>query len=212
MTPDKTAYVYIWFSPDWVPFYVGIGKTASRWNPARAKAKDRNTYCMRLIAKYGAENVRVHRFFRLSWEDACAMEKSLIAHFRRISNGGTLTNVTDGGEGVLNPRAEVLAKKRERLLDPANPMREYHKILNSDPDIKTKRVEGIRAAQDKRREKMSDPEALARRKARLKATMTSPEYLAKRAAWDKPGSEYRAKLSAAKKAYWKKRKAASGQT
>jgi hypothetical protein len=38
--------------------------------------------------------------------------------------------------------------------------------------------------------------------------MSSPEYKAKRALWDTP--EYRAKLSAAKKEYWAKRK--SSQT
>ena len=134
------------------------------------------------------------------------MERSLIAHFKRISEGGTLTNFTDGGEGVLNPRSEVLRQKRERLMDPENPMREYHKILNSDPEIKKRRVEGIRSAQEKRREKMSDPAALAQRKARLKETMKSPEYKAKRAQWDMPGSEYRAKLSAARKAYWERKR------
>lgn len=135
------------------------------------------------------------------------MERSLIAHFKRASDGGTLTNFTDGGEGVINPRSEVIKAKRARLLDPSNPMREYHKILNSDPEIKKRRVEGIRAAQAQRREKMSDPVSLAQRKARLKATMQSPEYLAKRIEWDTP--EYRAKLSAAKKEYWAKRKATS---
>jgi hypothetical protein len=52
---------------------------------------------------------------------------------------------------------------------------------------------------------MSDPVALAQRKERLKATMNSPEFKAKRALFDTP--EYRAKLSAAKRAYWAKRKA-----
>lgn len=204
-TLDKKAYVYIWFSPDWVPFYVGIGKTASRWNPARAKPKDRSRLCMSFIEKYGAENVRVHRFFKLSWGEACAMERSLIAHFRRINDGGTLTNFTDGGEGVVNPSPEVVEAKRKRLMEPSHPMREYHKILNSDPEIKKRRVEGIRAAQGKRREKMSDPQALAKRKERLKATMNSEEFKARRALWDTP--EYRAKLSATRKAYWDRKRA-----
>lgn len=206
-TQDKTAYVYIWFTPDWTPFYVGIGKTSSRWNPERIKKKDRNSLCFATVQKHGVQNIRVHRFFKLSWDDACQMERSLIAHFKRVSDGGTLTNFTDGGEGVINPRPEIIKAKRERLLDPSNPMRMYHKILNSDPEIKKRRVEGIRAAQTQRREKMSDPTALAQRKARLKATMQSPEYLAKRAEWDTP--EYRAKLSAARKEYWAKRKATS---
>jgi hypothetical protein len=52
---------------------------------------------------------------------------------------------------------------------------------------------------------MSDPVALAKRKARLKETMNSEKYKAKRAEWDTP--EYRAKLSAARKAYWDNKRA-----
>ena len=201
---DTSAYVYIWFSPDWVPFYVGIGKTSGRWKPTCIKQKNRNTLCFSMVQKYGSKNVKVQRFVRVTWEDACNLERSLIAHFKRISDGGTLANFTDGGEGATRPNTEILEAKRQRLLGPNNPMRGFHKILNTDPAIKEKRIAGIRAAQDKRREKMSDPAALAQRKARLKATMASPEYAAKRAAYDTP--EYRAKLSAAKKAYWDKRK------
>lgn len=204
-TPDTSAYVYIWFSTDWVPFYVGIGRTSGRWKPTCVKKRDRNSLCFHLVQKYGPENIKVQRFVRVSWDEACNLERSLIAHFRRISDGGTLANFTDGGEGVSRPRAEVVHAKRERLLSPNNPLREYHKILNSDPAIKAKRIAGIRAAQDQRREKMSDPAALAQRKERLKATMSSPEFQAKRSEWDTP--EYRAKLSAAKREYWAKRKA-----
>jgi hypothetical protein len=205
-TQDTSAYVYIWFSPDWVPFYVGIGKTPSRWNPSRIKARDRNSLCFRLVNKYGAENVRVQRFLKMDWASACQMEQSLIAHFKRINDGGTLANFTDGGEGVLNPRPEVIEAKRIRLMDPNHPMREYHKILNTDPEIKKRRIEGIRSAQSKRREKMSDPEALALRKQRLKETMNSDAFKEKRAQWDTP--EYRKKLSEARKKYWAEKKAA----
>lgn len=87
----------------------------------------------------------------------------------------------------------------------ANPkMKGWGERNGKDPEFDAKRIEGIRAAQDKRREKMSDPEALAQRKARLKATMNSEEYKAKRAQWDTP--EYREKLSTAKREYWAKRK------
>ena len=202
---DTSAYVYIWFSPDWIPFYVGMGKTPTRWNPLRIKKKDRNPLAFAMVSKFGAKNVRVHRFTKLTWDDAQAMECSLISHFKRQSNGGPLVNFTDGGEGVASPRPEVLEAKKQRLLDPTHPMRGYHKILNSDPEIKKRRVEGIKAAQPARAEKMRDPAALAQRKERLKATMKSPEYLAKRTLWDTP--EYRAKLSAAKMEYWAKRKA-----
>jgi hypothetical protein len=75
-----------------------------------------------------------------------------------------------------------------------------------DAEFDAKRIAGIKAAQPQRAEKMRDPVALAQRKERLKATMNSPEYKAKRAAFDTP--EYRAKLSAAKKAYWDKKREA----
>jgi hypothetical protein len=74
-----------------------------------------------------------------------------------------------------------------------------------DAEFDAKRIAGIKAAQPKRAEKMRDPVALAQRKERLKATLNSPEFLAKRSAWDTP--EHRAKLSAAKKEYWAKKKA-----
>lgn len=40
---------------------------------------------------------------------------------------------------------ESKEKRRLRLLDPSNPMREYHKVLNSDPAIKEKRVAALRS-------------------------------------------------------------------
>jgi len=39
---------------------------------------------------------------------------------------------------------EEKEKRRQKLLDPNNPMREYHKTLNTDPDIKAKRVATLR--------------------------------------------------------------------
>jgi hypothetical protein len=76
-----------------------------------------------------------------------------------------------------------------------------------DAKFEEKRLNGIRAAQPKRREKMSDPAALEQRRARLKETMNSDEFKAKRAEWDTP--EYRAKLSEARRKYWADKKAAA---
>jgi hypothetical protein len=140
-----SAYVYIWYRPDWTPFYVGIGKTPSRWNPCRAKDKDRNPLCMKIIRKHGAKNLHVQTLRGLSWGEACAKERSLIAHFGRISDGGLLANFTDGGEGVLAPSLEVLESKRARLLEPSNPMRRSHIKLNTDPEIKARRLESLRS-------------------------------------------------------------------
>ena len=94
---------------------------------------------------------------------------------------------------------------RENLAN--NPaMLKWGERNGKDPEFDTKRILGIKNAQPKRREKMSDPVALAQRKERLKATMNSPEYKAKRAQWDTP--EYREKLAKAKREYWAKKKLA----
>ncbi len=225
-------YVYIWKDPSGTPFYVGMGSTLGRTNP---KAKcHRNKACLQKLAEIGADAVIVEIHSAATEEDAKSMEQMFIAKFKRIRDGGTLTNISSGGEfhrsseetkqklvelwkteeyrsSTVNAR---IGKKRdlpestkntlrENLL--ANPgMKSWAERNGKDPEFDAKRIEGIRAAQGKRREKMSDPVALAQRKERLRATMASPEYAAKRAAFDTP--EYRAKLAAAKKAYWDKRK------
>lgn len=138
------AYVYIWFRPDWTPFYVGIGKSPSRWNPARARDRDRNPLCMKILRKYGAQNIHVQTFTGLDWAAACAKEQALIAHFGRIDCGGVLANFTDGGEGAVNPAAHVVEASRSRLMDPSNPMRHSHKVLNSDPEIAARRAKTLK--------------------------------------------------------------------
>ena len=182
------AYVYIWFKPDWSPFYVGIGKTRNRWNPLYAKAKDRNEACLQVIAKYGAENIKVQRMFFDTWEDACATERSLIACFGRLDQGGVLRNFTDGGEGNVNPPAAEREAKRLRLLDPSHPMFGWHKILNSDPEIHAKRISALRSpeVQAKISAALNEPDKKAARLAKLRATIASPEYQAKLALRRKP--------------------------
>lgn len=181
------TYLYIWFKPDWSPFYVGIGKTSNRWKPANAK-KNRNSACVNVVNKYGAENVKVQRMFFDTWEDACAAERSLIACFGRIDNGGVLCNFTDGGEGNVNPPTAEREAKRLRLLNPNNPLREQHKITNSDPDIHEKRVAALRSpeVQAKISAALNDPEKKAARLAKLRATISTPEYQAKLALRRKP--------------------------
>lgn len=94
---------------------------------------------------------------------------------------------------------------RQRLLDPDNPMREYHKILNSDPIIKQKRLAGLAKAQDKIKSKLAEPERKDKRLAKLRATVNSPEYKERRKKALTP--EIRKKISDAKKAYWAKKRA-----
>ena len=225
-------YVYIWKEPSGTPFYVGMGSTLGRANP---KAKcHRNKGCLQKLAEIGADAVIVEIHTAANEDAAKSMEQMFIAKFKRLRDGGTLTNISAGGEFhktsnetkqklvdlwktpeyrsvTIDPRIgkkRDLPKSTKEILrtNLANNehMKSWGERNGKDPEFDAKRIAGIRAAQDKRRDKMSDPVALAQRKERLKATMASPEYAAKRAAFDTP--EYRAKLAAAKKAYWDKRK------
>lgn len=277
-------YVYIWKTPDGIPFYVGLTKTKRRSNPLNSGG--RNWLCRQKLEEVGAGRVIVELRPVNSADEGTALERKLIAEIGRIqTNTGPLTNLREGGEGVQSPTPEHREKLRQIMLDPNHPVRseaakakararmnapdvkekflgdanpakraevrvklkakwedpehrakiiaartglirelpeETKQILRDnlanndamkswgerngkDAEFDAKRIAGIRAAQNKRREKMSDPEALAQRKARLKETMNSEEYKAKRVLWDTP--EYRARLSEAKKAYWAKKKA-----
>ena len=49
--------------------------------------------------------------------------------------------------GVKKHTEEHKQTLREKLLDPNNPMRKYHKTLNSDPTIKAKRTAALQSAE-----------------------------------------------------------------
>lgn len=96
--------------------------------------------------------------------------------------------------------------RRSAALKANSSMKPWGERNGKDPEFDAKRIEGIRASQPARAAKMADPAALAQRKERLKATMNSPEFKAKRALFDTP--EYRKKLADAKREYWAKKKLA----
>lgn len=275
-------YVYIWKTPDGVPFYVGLTRTKRRTNPMNSGG--RNWLCRQKLAEIGAGTVIVEIRPVLSIEDGALLEKRLIAEIGRIQTGsGPLTNLREGGEGTHSPTPAHREKLRQAMLSPDHPSRsavakekkrlrmaqpdvknkflgdanpakrpevraklkavwqnpEYREAMiankigkpvhteeekqrrreniahnpsmkswgernGKDPEFDAKRIAGIRAAQPARVAKMADPAALAQRKERLKATMNSPEFKAKRALWDTP--EYRKKLSDNKKEYWAKKR------
>lgn len=79
-------------------FYIGIGSDS---NYRRSKLKsDRNKLWERVVKKHG---YKVDILFdNITWEEACQKEIELIAFYgRRDLNTGTLTNLTEGGEGIL---------------------------------------------------------------------------------------------------------------
>ena len=104
---------------------------------------------------------------------------------------------------------ETKIKLRERLLDPTNPMRNSHKILNSDPEIKAKRLTAMRSPETKAKMKqiLNNPDIQAKRIATMKKTMQSQEFKDKIAAIRESRNE---KIAIALKASWAKRKGITG--
>jgi hypothetical protein len=92
-------------------FYIGVGKCKKR----AYSIHDRNKYWNYIVNKYGYEvDVLIQG---VSWEDACEIEKGLIKEYGRKDLGlGSLVNMTDGGEGNLNPSNETRDKLRNAKL------------------------------------------------------------------------------------------------
>lgn len=225
-------YIYIWKTPEGVPFYVGMAKNVRR--PSPKSIGHRNEACKAKVAEIGADNVIIELHTVSDVESAREMERSFIELYGRICNNtGTLTNIARGGE-FTEPSEETKRKLKEVWRDPvraeaiskarrkpknlaestrqemrerlkANPAMQGWSQRNGQPEFEAKRIVGLLAVQDKIRKKLNDPVAKELRKKRLKETVNSSEYKAKRKLLITP--EYRAKLSAAKRAYWEKKRA-----
>lgn len=78
-------------------FYIGIGKTKKR----PYSTNNRNKYWHNIVNKcrYSIEIINDN----IEWDDACEEEKYWIKFYgRKDLNEGTLVNMTDGGDGIVN--------------------------------------------------------------------------------------------------------------
>lgn len=111
-------YVYVWKRPCGTPFYVGKGRGH------RSKSLEgRSLHFLNIVDKIrqaGFEPVIEYAAKGLSESDAFSAEVALIASLGRIADGGTLVNVTCGGEGASgfkwpdNGRAILKSINRQR--------------------------------------------------------------------------------------------------
>jgi hypothetical protein len=96
-------------------FYIGIGKQKNR--PYESGSK-RSLFWHRVTSK---TNYEVEILFdNLSWDQAKEKEKEFIKIYgRRDLNSGTLVNMTDGGDGNINPslsrRLKMADESRNRV-------------------------------------------------------------------------------------------------
>lgn len=103
--------VYQWLREDGTPYYIGIG------NPRRPYTGRRS--CGRPPSRDRIVILNEN----LEWEEACRIERDLIAFYGRIDLGtGILRNMTDGGEGLPNPSKETREKLSKSLSGKNNHM------------------------------------------------------------------------------------------
>ena len=86
--------VYIWRRPCGEPFYVGIGREGRQ----NSRLRNRHTNSVRGSIERSGGSVIVEIVMRGTREECIAEEARLIALHGRVCDGGTLTNVTVGGE------------------------------------------------------------------------------------------------------------------
>ena len=229
-------FVYVWKDAAGVPFYVGMGKNIRRPSPKHVGHRNKACVLKVQELGADSVVIELHTVTDVTAARVLE-QSLIAKYGRIVDGSGTLTNLSAGGEfhettAATKARLKALwvdDAHREKVVDAkigktralqestkellrqnlaANPaMKGWGERNGVDAEFDAKRIAGIQAAQPKRAEKMRDPVALAQRKERLKATLNSPEYKAKRAMWDTP--EYRAKLSENKKAYWATKKLAS---
>jgi hypothetical protein len=106
------AYVYRHIRLDKnEPFYIGIGSDAEAKYKRAYTKYDRNNLWNKIAlkTKYEVEIL----IDEVSWDEACEKEKEFIKLYGRIDlDNGTLSNLTDGGEGTLNVIASPETRKR----------------------------------------------------------------------------------------------------
>jgi hypothetical protein len=120
------AYVYrhIRKDKDQV-FYIGIG-TDDKGKHTRAFSKNRNRYWKRIVDKTDYE-VEI-LFDDITKEDAINKEIEFISTYGRHDLGlGTLCNLTDGGEGVVNMSEEGKERLREMRRNTIMPQEQKNK-------------------------------------------------------------------------------------
>lgn len=120
---QKPCYVYILFSPDGIPFYVGKGKSkriAAHEQEARYYQRGKrwsgiNTLKLEMIASIQSNGGKI--LYQIdSWHDrsvdAGARELQLVEQYgRQILGTGTLTNIRDGGDLLTEEDRAIIGRR-----------------------------------------------------------------------------------------------------
>jgi hypothetical protein len=104
-----------------VPFYIGIGKNTSRAYSITHRNKHWTS-----IARNTSYEVEV-LFDGIDYEFAKEKEKEFIDLYKRKEDGGTLCNITKGGDGVLGLRHDEEARRKMGEPNKGKTISEWHR-------------------------------------------------------------------------------------
>lgn len=130
----KGNYIYGKFNFNHEPFYIGKGKL-NRYKNHLLKSNEQNKLKQNIINKIKKDNkepIIIKLYDNITENSAFRLEKYLINLIgRRYRNKGTLSNLTDGGEGTSG---RIYSKKnRNRMIKNENKIIQYNnegKIIN----------------------------------------------------------------------------------
>jgi hypothetical protein len=106
--------VYAHKKPNGVIFYIGIGNKERPYYKFR-----KNKHWMSIIKKYPDYIVEIlHE--NLDWKTACEFEVKLISEYKRKTDGGTLCNITLGGDGAYGLKHTNETKEKLKILSTGN--------------------------------------------------------------------------------------------
>jgi hypothetical protein len=128
-------------------FYVGIGK-----NKQRAFSRSRNIYWFDIVKNTSYTVEITHE--NIIWEEACIIEKYLVAFYGRNNLGlGNLCNIVDGGSGFKNITEEARKLKSIMTKGANNPF--YGKRHSKEALEKIKLIASNRSEETKNKISLS---------------------------------------------------------
>jgi len=180
----KQFYTYLHCKPNGAPFYVGKGCDSTH-----RRSHDfykRNIHHKNIVAKYGRETILVYVFPCDSEQQAFNDEIQQIAQLK--SEGHTLCNMTDGGEGVSGA---IISEETRIKMSIASTGRHCGKIRSLETRVKiaASQVGNTKALGHKcslrtrahwSETRKGKPWTATRREAQLTADGTSKSNLSKR--------------------------------
>ena len=167
-------YVYIWKTPEGQPFYVGLTKSIHRTNPRNAGG--RNWLCRQKLSEVGVENVVVEFHTVADIISAQELERKLITEYGRVQLGtGPLTNLQEGGNGAHGMSDAGKESLRQRMLDPAHPIRSPEARAKQRARMKAPDVTILFSGDN-------NPAKRPEVRAKIKSKWDNPEYRAARIA------------------------------